>query len=440
MAITNKARELKAAGFDVIGLGAGEPDFDTPDNVKEAAVQAIKRGETKYTAVDGIPELKRAIVNKFARENGLTYKPSEITVGSGGKQVLYNALLATLNPGDEVIVPSPYWVSYPDIVLLAGATPVVVETKLEDGFKLKPEDLAAAITPRTRWFIFNSPSNPTGAAYTRDEIKALTDVLLKHEHVWVLSDDIYEHLVYDDFAFTTPAQVEPKLKERTLTLNGVSKAYSMTGWRIGYGGGPEPLIKAISTLQSQSTSNPCSISQWASVEALEGPQDFLKDWVKSFQERRDLVVSMLNQAKGISCPTPEGAFYVYPSCAGLIGKTTPKGKTLANDEDVADRAARRGRRCRRAWRRLRPLALLPHLLRDGDTGAGRGLPPHPALLRQSDLGLEGWHEAQHRQRDQGQDHGDPQGRGDGDRLCRHRRRHHARSERHHRGARVARSL
>jgi aspartate aminotransferase len=335
MAITNKARELKAAGFDVIGLGAGEPDFDTPDNVKEAAVQAIKRGETKYTAVDGIPELKRAIVNKFARENGLTYKPSEITVGSGGKQVLYNALLATLNPGDEVIVPSPYWVSYPDIVLLAGATPVVVETKLEDGFKLKPADLAAAITPRTRWFIFNSPSNPTGAAYTRDEIKALTDVLLKHDQVWVLSDDIYEHLVYDDFAFTTPAQVEPKLKERTLTLNGVSKAYSMTGWRIGYGGGPEPLIKAISTLQSQSTSNPCSISQWASVEALEGPQDFLKNWVKAFQERRDLVVSMLNQAKGIDCPTPEGAFYVYPSCAGLIGKTTPKGKTLTTDEDVA---------------------------------------------------------------------------------------------------------
>ena len=279
--------------------------------------------------------MKRAIVNKFARENGLAYKPSEITVGSGGKQVLYNALLATLNPGDEVIVPSPYWVSYPDIVLLAGATPVVVETKLEDGFKLKPKDLAAAITPRTRWFIFNSPSNPTGAAYTRDEIKALTDVLLKHEHVWVLSDDIYEHLVYDDFAFTTPAQVEPKLKDRTLTLNGVSKAYSMTGWRIGYGGGPEPLIKAISTLQSQSTSNPCSISQWASVEALEGPQDFLKPWVKSFQDRRDLVVSMLNQAKGISCPMPEGAFYVYPSCEGLIGKTTPKGKTLGNDEDVA---------------------------------------------------------------------------------------------------------
>jgi aspartate aminotransferase len=335
MAITSKARELKAAGFDVIGLGAGEPDFDTPDNVKQAAIAAIQRGETKYTAVDGIPELKRAIVSKFERENDLAYKPAEITVGSGGKQVLYNALLATLNPDDEVIVLSPYWVSYPDIVLLAGATPVVVETKLEDGFKLSPKALAASITPRTKWFIFNSPSNPTGAAYTREEIKALTDVLLKHENVWVLSDDIYEHLVYDGFAFSTPAQVEPKLKGRTLTLNGVSKAYSMTGWRIGYAGGPEPLIKAIATLQSQSTSNPCSISQWASVEALEGPQDFLKRWVASFQDRRDLVVSMLNQAKGISCPTPEGAFYVYPSCAGIIGRTSRDGKKIETDEDFA---------------------------------------------------------------------------------------------------------
>jgi len=335
MAITSKARELKAAGFDVIGLGAGEPDFDTPDNIKQAAIEAIKRGETKYTAVDGIPELKRAVAEKFKRENGLAYKPSEITVGSGGKQVLYNALLATLNPGDEVIVPSPYWVSYPDIVLLAGATPVVVETKLEDGFKLSPKALAASITLRTKWFIFNSPSNPTGAAYTREEIKALTDVLLKHENVWVLSDDIYEHLVYDGFAFSTPAQVEPKLKGRTLTMNGVSKAYSMTGWRIGYAGGPEPLIKAIATLQSQSTSNPCSISQWASVEALEGPQDFLKSWVASFQDRRDLVVLMLNQAKGISCPTPEGAFYVYPSCAGVIGRTSRDGKKIETDEDFA---------------------------------------------------------------------------------------------------------
>jgi aspartate aminotransferase len=335
MAITSKARELKAAGFDVIGLGAGEPDFDTPDNIKQAAIEAIKRGETKYTAVDGIPELKRAVAEKFKRENGLAYKPSEITVGSGGKQVLYNALLATLDPGDEVIVPSPYWVSYPDIVLLAGAEPAIVEAKLEDGFKLKPEALARAITPKTKWFIFNSPSNPTGAAYTEAEVKALTDVLVKHEHVWVLSDDIYEHLVYDDFKFTTPAAVEPKLKGRTLTLNGVSKAYSMTGWRIGYGGGPEPLIKAIATLQSQSTSNPCSISQWAAVEALEGPQGFLKDWVASFQERRDLVVAMLNQAKGISCPKPEGAFYVYPSCAGTIGKTTRAGKTIGNDEAFA---------------------------------------------------------------------------------------------------------
>ncbi len=335
MAITNKARELKAAGFDVIGLGAGEPDFDTPDNIKQAAIEAIKAGHTKYTAVDGIPELKRAISEKFQRENGLAYKPSEITVGAGGKQVLYNALLATLDPGDEAIIPSPYWVSYPDIVLLAGAEPVIVETKVEDGFKLKPEALAKAITPRTKWFIFNSPSNPTGAAYTSEEIKALTDVLLKHERVWVLSDDIYEHLVYDGFKFTTPAQVEPRLKDRTLTLNGVSKAYSMTGWRIGYGGGPEPLIKAIATLQSQSTSNPSSISQWAAVEALQGPQGFLKDWVKSFQERRDLVVSMLNQAKGIDCPKPEGAFYVYPSCEGTIGKTTREGKRIGNDEDFA---------------------------------------------------------------------------------------------------------
>jgi len=335
MAITSKAREMKAAGFDVIGLGAGEPDFDTPDNIKQAGIDAITRGETKYTAVDGIPELKQAIAEKFARENGLDYKPAEITVGSGGKQVLYNALLATLDPGDEVVIPSPYWVSYPDIVLLSGATPVIVEASLADGFKLTPEALEKAITPKTKWFIFNSPSNPTGAAYTRDEIKALTDVLLRHERVWVLSDDIYEHLVYDGFKFTTPAQVEPKLKERTLTLNGVSKAYSMTGWRIGYAGGPAPLIKAIGTLQSQSTSNPCSISQWAAVEALRGPQDFLKDWVKSFQERRDLVVSMLNQASGISCPTPEGAFYVYPSCEGCIGKTTPKGQVIGSDEDFA---------------------------------------------------------------------------------------------------------
>jgi len=335
MAITNKARELKAAGFDVIGLGAGEPDFDTPDNIKSAAIDAINRGETKYTAVDGIPELKQAISEKFARENGLDYQPAEITVGSGGKHVLYNALIATLDPGDEVVIPSPYWVSYPDIVLLAGATPVVVETKLEDAFKLTPEALEQAITPKTKWFIFNSPSNPTGSAYTREEIKALTDVLLRHERVLVLSDDIYEHLVYEGFAFTTPAQVEPKLKDRTLTLNGVSKAYSMTGWRIGYAGGPAALIKAIGKLQSQSTSNPCSISQWAAVEALRGPQDFLTDWVKAFQERRDLVVSMMNDAEGLTCPTPQGAFYVYPSCAGAIGKKTPKGDVINGDAGFA---------------------------------------------------------------------------------------------------------
>jgi aspartate aminotransferase len=335
MAITSKARQMKADGLDVIGLGAGEPDFDTPDNIKQAAIEAIQRGETKYTAVDGIPELKKAISEKFARENGLAYALNEITVGAGGKHVLYNALLATLDPGDEVVIPSPYWVSYPDIVLLSGAEPVIVETTLKDGFKLTPEALEKAITPKTKWFIFNSTSNPKGSAYTRDEIKALTDVLLRHERVWVLSDDIYEHLVYDGFEFTTPAAVEPKLKERTLTLNGVSKAYSMTGWRIGYAGGPAPLIKAIGTLQSQSTSNPSSISQWAAVEALNGTQDFLKDWVKSFKERRDVVVSMLNQAKGLSCPTPEGAFYVYPSCEGCIGKKTPKGKAIDSDGDFA---------------------------------------------------------------------------------------------------------
>lgn len=335
MAITSKARQMKAEGFDVIGLGAGEPDFDTPDNIKQAAIEAIQRGETKYTAVDGIPELKKAISEKFVRENGLAYAPNEITVGAGGKHVLYNALLATLDPGDEVVIPSPYWVSYPDIVLLSGAEPIIVETTLKDGFKLTPEALEGAITPKTKWFIFNSPSNPTGAAYTRDEIKALTDVLLRHERVWLLSDDIYEHLVYDGFEFTTPAAVEPKLKERTLTLNGVSKAYSMTGWRIGYAGGPAPLIKAIGTLQSQSTSNPSSISQWAAVEALNGTQDFLKDWVQSFRERRDLVVSMLNQATGLSCPTPAGAFYVYPSCEGCLGKKTPKGTVIDSDGDFA---------------------------------------------------------------------------------------------------------
>ncbi|MGD9869151.1 MAG: pyridoxal phosphate-dependent aminotransferase [Hyphomicrobiales bacterium] len=333
IAVSNKAAELKAAGHDVIGLGAGEPDFDTPDNIKQAAIDAINRGETKYTAVDGIPELKQAICRKFSRENGLTYTPKQVTVGTGGKQVLYNALIATLNPGDEVIIPAPYWVSYPDIVYLGGGEPVFVETRMEDGFKITPEALEKAITPKTKWFLFNSPSNPTGSAYTEKELKALTDVLLKHPNVWVLTDDMYEHLVYDGFKFTTPAQVEPRLYDRTLTMNGVSKAYAMTGWRIGFAAGPEPLIAAIRKVQSQSTSNPSSVSQWAAVEALDGPQDFIAPRAQAFKERRDLVVSMLNQAKGIHCPTPEGAFYVFPSCKGCIGKTTPKGKTIENDED-----------------------------------------------------------------------------------------------------------
>ena len=333
ISISNKAMALKAEGRDIIGLSAGEPDFDTPDNIKEAAITAIRKGYTKYTNVDGIPELKKAIVAKFKRENGLDYKVSQVSVGTGGKQILFNALLATVNPGDEVIIPAPYWVSYPDIVMLAGGKPVFVETTIEHGFKLQPEQLERAITPKTKWFIFNSPSNPSGAAYSRPELKKVTDVLAKHPHVWVLTDDMYEHLVYDDFVFATPAQVEPSLYERTLTMNGVSKAYCMTGWRIGYGAGPEPLIKAMSKLQSQSTSNPSSIAQWAAVEALNGPQDFIPANNKVFKERRDLVVSMLNQAKGLSCPTPEGAFYVYPSCKGAIGKTAPSGNVIKTDED-----------------------------------------------------------------------------------------------------------
>ncbi|MEM7619483.1 MAG: pyridoxal phosphate-dependent aminotransferase [Pseudomonadota bacterium] len=333
IAVTTKAKELKAAGQDVIGLGAGEPDFDTPENIKSAAIDAIKRGETKYTAVDGITELKKAIVDKFARENNLQYDVSQITVGTGGKQVLYNALLATLNPGDEVVIPTPYWVSYPDIVLLGSGTPVFVETSLDAGFKLTPQALEQAITPKTKWFIFNSPSNPSGAAYSASELKALTDVLLKYPDVWVLTDDMYEHLTYDNFEFVTPVQVEPKLYERTLTMNGVSKAYAMTGWRIGYAAGPIQLIKAMAKIQSQSTSNPSSISQWAAVEAINGVQDFITERAAVFKERRDLVVSMLNASTGIQCPTPEGAFYVYPSCAGCIGKTTLKGKTIQSDED-----------------------------------------------------------------------------------------------------------
>jgi len=333
IAISNKAMALKAEGRDVIGLAAGEPDFDTPDNIKDAAIKAIRDGKTKYTPVDGIPELKKAICAKFKRENGLDYTPAQVTVGTGGKQVLFNALMATVNPGDEVIVPAPYWVSYPDIVMLAGGTTVFVDCKLEHGFKLQAADLERAITPRTKWLILNSPSNPSGAAYSRAELTAVTDVLMKHKHVWLLADDMYEHLVYDDFAFTTPAQVEPALYERTLTMNGVSKSYCMTGWRIGYGAGPEVLIKAMSKLQSQSTSNPSSIAQWAAVEALNGPQDFIAANNKVFKERRDLVVSMLNQARGISCATPEGAFYVYPSCAGTIGKTAPSGNVIKTDED-----------------------------------------------------------------------------------------------------------
>ena len=334
IAVADKARALKAAGRNVIGLGAGEPDFDTPENIKEAAIKAIRDGKaSKYTAVDGIPELKAAIARKFKRENELTYMPSQIIVGTGGKQVLYNALIATINPGDEVLIPAPYWVSYPDMVLLACGEPVEVATTMQSGFKMKPEALERAITPKTKWIIFNSPSNPSGAAYTRAELKAVTDVLLRHPHVHVMADDMYEHLVYDDFKFFSPAQLEPRLYERTLTVNGVSKAYCMTGWRIGYAGGPEPLIKAMAMIQSQSTSNPTAVAQWAAVEALDGPQDFIPKHNKIFKERRDLCVSMLNQASGIQCPKPEGAFYVYPSCAGTMGKTAPTGKTLATDED-----------------------------------------------------------------------------------------------------------
>ena len=335
IAVTTKAQELKAAGRDVIGLGAGEPDFDTPENIKAAGIAAIETGKTKYTAVDGIPELKKAICAKFERDNGLTYEPAQVTVGTGGKQVLYNAFMATLNAGDEVIIPAPYWVSYPDMVLLAGGEPVFVEAPLETGFKITAEQLEAAITPKTKWFLFNSPSNPTGAGYSWDELKALTDVLLRHPHVWVLTDDMYEHLAYDDFKFCTPAQVEPQLYDRTLTMNGVSKAYAMTGWRIGYAAGPKELIGAIRKVQSQSTSNPCSISQWAAIEALEGPQDFIAPNNEMFVRRRDLVVSMLNAAEGIICPKPEGAFYVYPNIAGCIGKTTPAGTQISDDEVFA---------------------------------------------------------------------------------------------------------
>lgn len=332
LAITSRVFELKRAGVDVIGLGAGEPDFDTPDFVKEAAIEAIRAGKTKYTDVDGTPELKDAVVAKFKRDNGLDYDRSQITVNVGGKQTLFNAIVATVGPGDEVIVPAPYWVSYPDVVLFAGGTPVFVAAGADQGYKLTPAQLDAAITPQTKWVILNSPSNPTGAAYSRAELAALGEVLLRHPHVWVFADDMYEHIVYDDFAFTTIAQVCPALYERTLTVNGCSKAYAMTGWRIGFAGGAPWLIKAISKLQSQSTSNPCSIAQAAAVAALNGDQAFLKERAAAFQSRRDLVVSMLNQTNGMVCPRPEGAFYVYPEFSGLIGKKTPQGTIIDTDE------------------------------------------------------------------------------------------------------------
>lgn len=335
LAVSQKARDLKAAGVDVIGLGAGEPDFDTPDHIKKAAIDAIERGETKYTAVDGIPDLKAAICEKFQRDNALSYKPSEITVAPGGKSVIYNALVATLNPGDEVVIPAPFWVSYPDMVKLAGGTPVIAMAREDNGFRLRPEDLEKAITPRTRWLIFNSPSNPTGAAYTKGDLAELAKVLVKHPHVMILSDDMYEHIVYDDFEFATLAAVEPSLFERTLTMNGASKAYAMTGWRIGYAGGPEKLIGGMRKVMSQSTSNPTSVSQWAAVAALSGSHDFLKARNAAFKKRRDLVVRMLNETEGLSCLTPEGAFYVYPSCAGIIGKTTKGGKKITNDGEFA---------------------------------------------------------------------------------------------------------
>lgn len=333
IAVSQKARELREQGRDVIGLGAGEPDFDTPDNIKHAAIEAINRGETKYTDVPGILPLRQAIAAKFKRENGLDYDPSQVIATTGGKQVLYNAFAATLDPGDEVIIPAPYWVSYPDMVLLNGGEPVFVKATIENNFKITGAQLEAAITPKTKWFLFNSPSNPSGAAYSHDELKDLTDVLMKHPHVWVLTDDMYEHLCYGDFEFVTPVQVEPGLYDRTLTMNGLSKAYSMTGWRLGYCAGPPELIKAMNKVQGQSTSGTCSITQWAGVEALNGPQEFIDERRKVFEERRDLVVSMLNQATGIDCPTPEGAFYVYPSCADLMGKQTPSGKVLESDED-----------------------------------------------------------------------------------------------------------
>ena len=336
VSITNRAAAMKAAGEDVIGLGAGEPDFDTPPHIAEAGIAAIREGRTRYTAVDGIAELKEAICRKFARDNGLSYEPAQVSVSSGGKQVLYNALMATIDPGDEVIIPAPFWVSYPDMVRLAGGTPVIVECGIETGFRMTPAQLEAAITSRTKWLIFNSPSNPTGAGYSRDQLKGLTDVLMRHDHVQVMTDDMYEHLTYGDFTFCTPVEVEPGLYDRTLTVNGVSKAYCMTGWRIGYAAGSEALIAAMRKVQSQSTSNPCSISQWAAVAALDGPHDFIAENNAAFVRRRDLVVDRLNATPGVTCPVPEGAFYVFPSIAGLIGSQTPRGTQIQTDLDFAE--------------------------------------------------------------------------------------------------------
>lgn len=333
MAVTQKARDLKAKGVDVISLGAGEPDFDTPEHIKAAGIAAIERGETKYTAVDGIPELKQAIVDKFKRDNGLDYTPSQVHVSTGGKPVIFNALMASLNEGDEVIIPAPYWVTYPEVARMLGGVPVPVTTTIESGFKITPEQLSAAITPKTRWLILNSPSNPTGMGYRADELQALADVLLDHPHVWIMTDDMYEHLVYDDYTFATIAEVEPRLYGRTLTMNGVSKAYAMTGWRIGYAAGPEALIAAMRKVASQTTSNPCSVSQWAAVEALNGDHSFLEERNAAFKRRRDLVLAAINDADGLVAPKPEGAFYVFADCAALIGKTAPDGSEIKTDTD-----------------------------------------------------------------------------------------------------------
>ena len=386
IAMTQKARDLKAKGREVISLSVGEPDFDTPDNIKQAAIKAIERGETKYPPVLGIPPLREAIAAKFKRENGLDYKATDTIVATGGKQILYNAFLVTMNEGDEVIIPAPYWVSYPEMVAINRGTPVVVPTTIENGFKLKAADLERAINPRTKWLVLNSPSNPSGAAYTESELKELTDVLMRHPHVWVLTDDMYEHLVYGDFKFTTPAQIEPGLKARTLTMNGVSKSYAMTGWRIGYAAGPTELIKAMDMVQGQQTSGACTIAQWASVEALNGPQDFMPVRRKAFEERRDLVVSMLGQAKHLQCPKPEGAFYVYPSCAGAIGRKAPSGKVIETDVDfVTELLEEEGRRDR-PRQRLRPGPELPRLLCDVARAARKGVQEDPEVHRRIEVG------------------------------------------------------